>query len=165
MALVFTAPAWVVLPRRAAATFTALALPAGMLPDLDLVLPGVKHHGVTHTLLFVVVASLALGAIVAGIDELLRDEGPPPGVGRSLLEFSAAAFFVGSGSHLLGDMLSAPDIAEPIEPLWPLWQGSIGLDVLYFSSPLSNYGLLALGLAAHLAVLAAVRYRRPATAA
>ncbi len=165
LALVFTAPAWLALPRGAAATFIALALPASMLPDVDLVLPGVGHHGVTHTFLFVVVASVALGAIVVGLDELLRDDGPPRGVRRSVLAFSAAAFFVGAGSHLLADMLSAPDVAQPIEPFWPLWQGTFGLDVLYFSSPVSNFGLLVVGVAAHLVVLAAIRRRRSATPA
>lgn len=161
LALVFTAPVWLALPRSAAAVFTALAVPASMLPDVDLVVPWVHHHGPTHTLLFAVVASVALGALVAGLDELLRDDGPPRGVERSVLEFSAAAFFVGAGSHVLTDMLSAPDIAEPVEPFWPLWQGSVGVDLLYFSSTLSNFGLLAVGVAAHLAVFAVARRRRP----
>lgn len=159
----FTAPIWVVLPRSAAATFTALALPASMLPDADLVLPWFKHHGFTHTFLFVVVASLALGAVVAGLDRLLRSDGPTPGDERSLIAFSAAAFLVGSGSHIFTDILSAPDVAESIEPFWPVVQGSVGIDVLYFSSSLSNYGLLAVGVAAHLAALAVARRRQRAT--
>lgn len=156
MALVFTAPAWLALPRSAAAVFTALALPASMLPDVDLVLP-VAHHGPTHTLVFAAVASLALAAVVAGLDEWLRDDGPPRGVTRGVFEFSAAAFLVGSGSHVLVDMLSAPDVAQAVEPLWPVLDASFGIDVLYFSSPVSNYGLLAVGVVSHVAAYAVCR--------
>nr|WP_229504767.1 metal-dependent hydrolase [Natrinema versiforme] len=68
MALLFAAPAWTVWGRRGALGFAAFALVTAMLPDTDLalrhVLP-VTHHGVTHTVLFVVLLSVLAGAVAA----------------------------------------------------------------------------------------------------
>jgi len=69
MALLFAAPAWLVWGRRGSLTFAAFTLVTAMLPDTDLALrhvfPTVHHHGVTHTVVFVTVASVVAGAITA----------------------------------------------------------------------------------------------------
>lgn len=124
---------------------------------------GTAVAGIVAAALLTVAASLALAAVVAGLDEWLRDDGPPPGVRRSVFAFCAAAFGVGAGSHLLADALSAPDVAQPIVPLWPAAGIEVGLDLLYFSSPYSNFGLLAVGVAAHAAAYAVARRRRSAS--
>jgi hypothetical protein len=66
--------------------------------------------------------------------------------------FVAGGLFLGGVSQVLGDMLSAPDIAQPIEPLWPLVNEPISLDVLYYSSVWWNLGLLVVAVLAHLAM-------------
>jgi len=68
MALLFAAPAWLVWGRRGALGFTGFALVTAMLPDTDLVLQQVfpiTHHGVTHTMVFVLLLSILVGAAVA----------------------------------------------------------------------------------------------------
>jgi hypothetical protein len=46
-------------------------------------------------------------------------------------------------------MLSAPDISTPIEPLWPVVDGSWGLDLIWYNDPLWNAGFLAVMVVAH----------------
>jgi len=43
-------------------------------------------------------------------------------------------------------MLSAPDLADSIEPLWPIYQGSIGVDLVWYNNPVVNLGLLVAGV-------------------
>ena len=68
MALLFAAPAWLVFDdARESLAFTALAALIGMAPDADLVLMKylfIEHHGLTHSLAFIVPAALVLGAVV-----------------------------------------------------------------------------------------------------
>jgi hypothetical protein len=46
-------------------------------------------------------------------------------------------------------VLSAPDVAAPLEPLWPLYRQPIVVDVIYYDSPIWNFGLLAAAIALH----------------
>ena len=69
IALLFAAPAWFLRGRRGSLTFVGFSLLTAMLPDADLflrrVVSTVKHHGVTHTVFFVLLASV-VGFLVAG---------------------------------------------------------------------------------------------------
>ncbi len=55
--------------------------------------------------------------------------------------------WVATLSHLFADMLSAPDISQPIEPLWPVINGQIYIiDIFWYSSTGVNLGMLGIGL-------------------
>ncbi|WP_224269443.1 hypothetical protein [Haloprofundus salinisoli] len=58
----------------------------------------------------------------------------------------SALTFVGGAAHLFGDILSAPDIARPIEPLWPFASGSPAIEIVYYDSNPVNFGLFAAGV-------------------
>lgn len=160
MALLWAAPAWFLWDGRETLVFVALVLSTAMLPDVDLVLTEVlpvTHHGITHTVLFVLVASLVAGAVVestarARLASLLRSHRGDPLPGGTLFLFVASGFFLGGLSHLFTDMLSAPDIAPPLEPFWPLIDKPWSLDLIYYSAFRWNVGLLALGIALHVVV-------------
>jgi len=156
MALLFAAPAWFVWGYRGALGFTGFALVTAMLPDTDLalrhVLP-VTHHGVTHTLLFVVVVSV-LGGVVAA--RLLTERfNTHPWIRstaitrETVFAFATSGLFVGGASHIFADLLSAPDIAAPLAPLWPFYREHVIIDVIYYQSPVWNFGLLAVAVLVH----------------
>ena len=161
MALLWAIPAWIIWDGRVSMVFIGLTLVTAMLPDADLVLRNffaVHHHGITHTVVFIVTVALIAGAIVElGFKSWferawLKSEGYTISTG-ALFVFVAAGFMLGGFSHLFADMLSAPDIAQPIEPFWPLLDKPWSVDVAYYTSPWWNAGLLTLALALH-AVLA-----------
>lgn len=156
MALLFAAPAWIIWRRRGALAFAGFSLVTAMLPDTDLVLTTVlpiQHHGITHTLVFVAVMSVLGGAVAARVltkrfnaNQWIRSTHITE---RTVFVFATAGFLTGGCSHIFADLLSAPDIAQPLEPLWPLYAEPIIIDVIYYDSPLWNFGLLALALAIH----------------
>lgn len=157
--LLFALPAWFVWRRRVSAVFVGLVALISPLPDADLYLsewfPGqFHHHGVTHTVLFAVLAGLVAGLAAAAL--LTRPVDDWLGWERfdrwSMFAFASLAFFLGVLSHVFADMLSAPDISTPIEPLWPVVEGSWGYDLIYFSDPLFNGVFLVAVAATHLAV-------------
>lgn len=70
--LLFALPAWFFWDDRASVGFIALSVVGSLFPDIDLWLSRwfpamIHHHGVTHTVLFVTVASLVVGAVLAGL--------------------------------------------------------------------------------------------------
>ncbi|UPV75355.1 metal-dependent hydrolase [Halorussus limi] len=153
MALVWLAPAWFVIDRRkTAATFVAVGFWFGMLPDVDLVLsnwfPTIKHHGVFHTVLVVTILAAIIGPLVGWILKTWLDDSEwfSEPAERSALSLGFVMVWVAGLSHIFADMLSAPDIAEAIEPLWPLYQQSIGIDLVWYNATWFNWGLLALGV-------------------
>lgn len=160
MALIWLAPGWLVFDEsRTAATFVATSVWFGLLPDVDLyvsqVVPGVHHHGVFHTVVAVTLFAVVLGPLLGWI---LRDLlGGSKWFSWEATDRALAIGFIGvwvAGlSHLFADMLSAPDISQPIEPLWPLYDSSVVLvDVLYFSSFWATWGLLIVGLVVNVAL-------------
>lgn len=158
MAFLWAFPAWFRWDGRVSLAFIGLALSTAMLPDVDLVLrgflPGVHHHGVTHTVLFVaavaIVAGIAAAHVLAPVLERwwLRSEGHR--IPRhEVHEFVTGGLLVGGLSHIFADMLSAPDISQPVEPLWPFMNVPISFDVVYYTAPTWNAGLLAFALVLH----------------
>ncbi|WP_440005343.1 metal-dependent hydrolase [Halomicrococcus sp. SG-WS-1] len=153
MALIWLTVGWFVYERRAALGFVAIGLPFGLLPDVDLWLekafPTVHHHGVTHTILFVTLASVVVGAAVGKwvVPKLEGRYVPQDEIGNEY-GYAIGALWVGGLSHLFADMLSAPDIASPIEPFWPLAQSKvITIDLIWYNSPFWNWGFFLTGLA------------------
>ena len=173
--LFFAMPAWFVWADHTSAGFVGLAAVAALLPDIDLWLSWlfpaqVHHHGVTHTVLFATLTSLVGGAVLAGafgdrVDSWLSDERFDR---SSLFVFVSAAFLVGSLSHLVADMLSAPDISTPIEPFWPFFDKPWSVDVVWYNAAWINEWFLTTMVVVHL-VLAYVttpadhRYRLRST--
>lgn len=161
--LLMSLPAWIVWEGRLRLGFIGLVLSTVKLPDIDLLLddvfPGIHHHGVTHTIVFVALVAVGVGFLVAaGFRELLErwwyaseDTRSTEATAR---KFVMGSLFLGGLSHILGDMLSAPDIAQPVEPLWPLLNKPISLDVIYYSSTWWNLGLLLVAILAYLAMAA-----------
>lgn len=169
--LLFAIPAWFIWSRRVSLAFIALAVITALIPDIDIWLRKffpqyVHHHGVTHTVLFSVVVSLIGAAIVAvvltrPIDRRLRSEHFDR---SSMFVLAFAAFLTGALSHLFADMLSAPDIASPIEPFWPFFDKPWSVDILWYNDPMWNSVLLTVAIIIHIALAATVspinhRYR------
>jgi len=57
--------------------------------------------------------------------------------------------FVGGMSHIFADILSAPDIAAPLSPFWPVYTEPVIVDVIYYDNPFWNFGLLGVAIALH----------------
>lgn len=123
---------------RTATECLLVAVALSVLPDVDTLLPGLVHRGVTHTLLAAVVAGLALAMI-------LRHRG---GFFSGLAgEDATVVWFVGTAgvvSHLLGDVVTPMGI----QPLFPLLEAGYTFDVVRASSPAANTLLLLSGVAA-----------------
>lgn len=169
--LLFALPAWFVWRKRISAAFVGLALITSLLPDVDLWLsrwfPGqIHHHGVTHTIVFVALASLVAGLIAAAfltgpLDDWLGWDRFDKG---SMFTFAFAAFLLGGLSHVFADILSAPDISTPIEPFWPFFDKPWSADLIYYNDPLWNSVFLIAMVVLHAALAYAVgpmdhRYR------
>ncbi|WP_226012128.1 metal-dependent hydrolase [Halomicrobium salinisoli] len=159
MALVWLAPAWFVVDRTGpAATFVGVGAWFGMLPDVDLVLSDyfetVQHHGILHTVLAVSILAAIIGPIVGWVLKrtLGGSEWFPAEAADDAAAFGFLAVWIPGMSHLFADVLSAPDIAQAIEPFWPLYRQSLGIDVVWYNNPWFNWGLLVAGVALHLAL-------------
>lgn len=161
MGLLFALPAWILWNERTAAAFVAFVLATSTLPDLDLALQSlglpVKHHGVLHTVVFVVGFSAVAGVVaVAVLRPVLRrwwrmTEHEEVRNG-TLYVFVTGGFVLGGLSHLFADMLAA-DRFEPIEPLWPFVQESFPIHVIHYTSPWLNLGLLTVAMVLHAAII------------
>jgi membrane-bound metal-dependent hydrolase YbcI (DUF457 family) len=157
-ALLWAAPVWLFYEARISLVFIGLTVMTAHLPDVDLLLGRflpVAHHGVTHTVVFVTAVALIAGWITvfrfgSWIERQWLKGGHDPLSKRGLYAFVTGAFLLGGYSHLFGDVLSAPDIAQPIEPLWPLVDKPWSVDVIWYSSPWWNSGLLLVALSIHL---------------
>jgi hypothetical protein len=161
LGLLFAVPAWFFWTPRVSLVFIGLTTVAALFPDVDLwihaVFPGVvHHHGVFHTVVFVGLSSLAVGALVAATLEkpIERRIGGDRFDEASLFAFVTEAALLGGISHLFGGMLSAPDIAQPIEPFWPFFAKPVSIDLIWYNSPWWNAGLLTVAVVVHLGLAA-----------
>lgn len=163
MALVWLAPLWLVLDDpETVALGVAGGFWFGVLPDVDVLLaafiPGVHHHGVVHTVLAATLFALFLGPPF-GLTLRRVARRVPTTSARSTRQFvtlGVGIVWVTCLSHVFADILSAPDIASRIEPLWPLVDGPVVMvDLVWYNSPYVNWGLLLGGLALN----AALAYR------
>jgi membrane-bound metal-dependent hydrolase YbcI (DUF457 family) len=161
LALLFAAPAWFVFDEfRAGLAFSALAALTGMFPDTDIYVMQyvfIEHHGIMHSLVFLIPAALVLGGIVTGGYLAVRDDDNPAAV--AVFGFVTVALFTGMVAHMTGDILTSPDIAPPVKPLTPLVEERFVLDAAFVKSNLWNLGTLALALVTQ-GALATWRYLR-----
>jgi hypothetical protein len=164
MALIWLAPAWFLLDReKTAALFVGVGFWFGMLPDVDLVLKTfvstIKHHGIFHTVLVVTILAAVVGPVVGWIlKAALGDSDWFSGqAADNAMRFGFVMVWVAGLAHVFADMLSAPDIAEAIEPFWPIYQQSFGIDVVWYNNPWANWGLLVAGILINVALWAWMR--------
>lgn len=157
--LLFVLPAWYVFDDRASVGVVALATVAALLPDIDLWLArwfpaAVHHHGVTHTVVFAIGASLVGGAVVAGLLRRRVDDwvGGARVGRRRLFAVAAVAVLAGTLSHVFADVLSAPDISTPIEPFWPFFALPWGIDLVWYNAMWINYGFFTVMVVTHVVV-------------
>ncbi len=147
VALLLAAPAWLLFSQfKAGLAFSALAALTAMFPDLDLYVMRylfIEHHGLSHSLVFLVPAALVLGAIVAGGYLVVSDDNHPA---LTVYAFATVALFTGMLAHLVGDVLTSPDVAPPIKPLYPIVEQRFVLDAAFVKSNLWNLGPFALGV-------------------
>lgn len=148
LALLFAAPAWLAFEEFGAGlAFSTLAALTGMFPDLDIYAMRyvfVEHHGLMHSLTFLIPAALVVGGIVTGGYLAIRKDDHPSAA--AVYGFVTLALFVGMFAHMTGDVLTSPDIAPPIKPLYPIVDARFVLDAAFVKSNLWNLGPLALGL-------------------
>lgn len=126
--------------RRAAAGAATLLLLV-CAPDLDSHVAFLTHRGVTHTVWAAVVVGAAVGATWWWLT-------PRRGIARD--EATAFGFVVGALSvlhHLAGDALNP----NGVQPLLPLADHRIALDLVTAADPAANLALATAGIAALLA--------------
>ena len=150
LALILAAPVAYVLGRRAGTVFAMFVLVTALLPDLDLVIPGLEHHGLTHTVAFVVLTPPVIGVLVTVIYGLYRStrgdaRHPILDVPRVLV-WATLGSFLGLASHLLADLLLVVPVT-PISPLAPFDDRVVVFDVFRVGNVWRNLSLFALGLA------------------
>lgn len=157
--LLFALLAWFLWDDRASIGFIGLGVIASLFPDIDLWLSRwfpdvVHHHGLTHTVLFVTVVSVVVGAVLAGLFSSQIDDwvGSEKFDTSSLFVFSTMGFLAGGLSHLFADILSAPDISTPIEPFWPLFTQPVGIDLVWYNAAWINVGFLSVMVVTHIAL-------------
>lgn len=148
LALLFAAPAWLVFEEfKAGLAFSALAALTGMFPDLDIYVMRhvfIEHHGLMHSLTFLIPAALVVGGILTGGYLAVRSSDRPSAA--AVYGFVTLALFVGMFAHMTGDVLTSPDIAPPVKPLYPVVDQRFVLDAAFVKSNLWNLGTLALGI-------------------
>ena len=155
MGLLWAVPAWFLWEKRTSLAFIGLVLLTVMLPDVDLYLPGIVHHGVTHTVLFVSLTALLGGAMVTTVAtpvfrRLLRRSRDDSVSTGTIYGFVVSGLLLGGLSHLFIDMLSAGSGGNPpLEPFWPVFTRSFSIDFIYYSSFRWNGGLLLVALLVH----------------
>jgi len=150
VALVLAAPFVAVLRPRVATRFTVLALLAATIPDLDLLVPGVAHHGVTHTLGFAVAVGIAGSGLFAAASTLtspntVDSTAPVPRV----VVFYAFALSLGAFGHVVADVLMLLPATQPVSPLWPVSHAPLRVETLRYGNTVRNLGTFCAGLGAH----------------
>ncbi|WP_135806173.1 metal-dependent hydrolase [Halorussus marinus] len=159
MALIWLAPAWLVIDaRKTAATFVGVGFWFGMLPDVDLVLANtigtVKHHGIFHTVLAVGIMAAVVGPIVGYVLKKVLGGSTwfSDAAADDALSLGVVMVFVAGVAHVFADILSAPDISEGIEPFWPVYAQTLGIDLVWYNNPWVNWGLFLGGVALNVAL-------------
>ncbi|QCJ48119.1 metal-dependent hydrolase [Haloprofundus sp. MHR1] len=114
-----------------------------MLPDVDHKLPGVRHRGPTHTLLFAgLVGGLFWGVAAVVTDALGAFSVSLGGASVGLAVFAFVVGFLTVVGHLVGDALTPMGVNF----LWPLSGRGYSLSLTTADSAVWNYGLFVLGV-------------------
>ena len=130
---------------RTAVECLLVAVALSLLPDVDTMVPGIVHRGVTHTFIAALVVGVGV-AVVFRRREAIGLRGEHPGL-------CCLVGAMGVLSHLAGDVITPMGI----RPLFPLRETGYTLDLVSASSPVANTGLLLLG-----ATVLVVTYSVPA---
>lgn len=158
MGLLWAVPAWFLWQWRVSLTFVGFVLLTSMLPDIDLYLPGIRHHGVTHTILFVAIVAFIGGVLLTVVvtpvlKRWWRRENDPI-AGKSILVFAVGGLLLGGLSHLFTDMLSTSSVERTIEPFWPFFDKPVSIYLIHdYSQFVWNGGLLVVAVLTHLVLL------------
>jgi inner membrane protein len=152
VSLLWAIPAWFAWERRRTLVFIGLVLLAAMVPDVDLYVPWLAHHGPTHTVLFVVTVGVVGGAVATRAAAWWPGRsGGSQGTRPTLYAFSTVAFLVGGLSHVFIDLLSNSAAGQPLDPFWPFFEKPFHLYVIHhFSAPVWNGFLLLGAITVHL---------------
>lgn len=160
MALLWATPAWFFWHRRVSLAFILFVLLTSMFPDVDLYLPRVPHHGVTHTIVFVAGVALVGGALITIVVAPIlrrwwrRDENEPASR-ASIYVFVVGGLLVGGLSHVFTDMFSTSSAERTVEPFWPFFDKPFSFYVIeQYSAPFWNGGLLAFAVVVHVLIVA-----------
>ena len=156
VALLVAAPVAAFLGRRSGTVFSTFVLLVALLPDLDRHVPGVVHHGVTHTFLFAAVAAVVIGALGgatywAYVASPATPRWPNLSPGRVFVWATAGAF-LGISSHVVADVLVLLPGTQPVSPFWPVFNRKLTYEVVPLGAPVRNLALLLAGFAAQIAV-------------
>lgn len=162
-ALVLLAVAMWRLDEPVALGFTAVGLPASLLPDVDAFLPYVVHQGKVHTYAVMFLASVGVGLLSAALYAAVTGAADLEPEDRSVtperaFALATLALLVGTFTHVTLDVIAYPEtlFAPPVEPFWPFTDRVPRVD-LFRPNSVVNSLLLALGLGAWLAVYATKR--------
>jgi hypothetical protein len=136
--------------------FLGFVLPAAMVPDVDLYVPWLAHHGPTHTILFVVAVGIVGGAVTTLVATWWSGwSGGSEAFRPTLYAFSTMAFLVGGLSHVFIDLLSNSQAGQPLNPFWPFFEKPFHLYAIHhFSAPIWNGFLLLGAITVHLVLFA-----------
>ena len=108
-----------------------------MLPDIDLRIPGLRHRGPTHTLVFALVVGTAFACLGVVIPHELD---PVVQLGLGVFGFVVGVLSV--LAHLAADLLTPAGV----QLLWPVSQRRYTLGLVRADSPIANYALLVTGV-------------------
>lgn len=147
--------------------FTAVAVPASLLPDVDLYLPYFLHQGVVHTYSVMFLASIGSGIVAAGVAAAVSGRGDSDSerirkspTGAFVL--TLGAMVLGTFSHVTLNVVAYREsfTSKPVEPFWPFTDWVPRINVVPPDAPAWNYGFLVLGVALWLVVFGLKRRRR-----
>ena len=148
--------------------FTAVVVPASLLPDIDRTFPYVYHQGVVHTYPVMLLVSVAVGLVAAAVAVVSL---PPDRASRAserMITSAGEAFVLTTGAMLLGtfshvtlDLVAYRETftRPPVEPLWPFTDWVPRINVFPPEATVWNYGFLVLGVALWLVVFEVKRPR------
>lgn len=165
-ALVLIAIVLLTLDDTAVLWFSAVAVSASVLPDIDLYLPYFPHQGVIHTYPAMFLVSIAVGFLAASVAAVLSDDGNADL--ENTLEDPRRTFVLTTGAMILGTFthvtLDAVAYREsftsmPVEPLWPFTNWVPRINIFPPQAPVWNYGFLVLGVAMWLIVVGTTQRR------
>ena len=147
--------------------FTAILVPASLLPDVDLYLPHVLHQGVVHTYPLMFLVSVTVGLVVAGAATGLSGVRDPDSEKISenpirAFGLTAGALTLGTFTHLTVDLVAYRETytSPPVEPLWPFTDWVPRINVFPPNATAWNYGVLVLGVALWAVAFVRVTRRR-----
>lgn len=136
--LVYAPLAYALVSARQDATMwlgLAALVPFALAPDVDLYVAGLAHRGPTHTVWAVLASGVVGGVLGAGaLDSRM---------GRDRLWFGAVVGVLGTGSHLVGDVLTPMGLV----PFAPGLDATYTLDLVRSADPAANDVLFGAGVA------------------